>query len=305
MDTFENQVGFEPMIPQKQEDSTGKRVACFFGGVGAMVACIVAQFMVSVVYYIIWGIVYGVIYAIQNPGADPNEMSATLMNEMLTSGAGAVFAYHIFGILLFALWYYLGCGKPSIKKSFKNVSIKAVLIATIGGMVMCFMANGIVGVEYYIIPNVVEEYIKMMENAGMGTELLAIIASVFLAPIGEELLCRGIIQHYFKRATRSFWIANILQALMFAIIHMNLVQGIYAFAIGLMLGYLAERYQSIIPCIILHFVVNFSSTFWIDKVFAQFPDNFIAYLILFVVSMVASIGLVIWGGLPSKKNENS
>ena len=100
METLQNENSVEPMEVRKQEDSKGKRVAFFFGGIGAMVACIVAQLIVSVIYYIIAGIIYGVKYALYNPGADANEMSAYVMQEIQTSGAGAVFAYHIIGILI-------------------------------------------------------------------------------------------------------------------------------------------------------------------------------------------------------------
>jgi hypothetical protein len=38
-----------------------------------------------------------------------------------------------------------------------------------------------------------------------------------------------------------FWVANILQAVLFGIYHMNPLQGIYAFFIGLFLGYVCHK----------------------------------------------------------------
>ena len=83
---------------------------------------------------------------------------------------------------------------------------------------------------------------------------------------------------------------------MFGCIHGNLVQGIYAFVIGLMLGYLAERYHSLLPCIILHFVVNFASTFLIDRILSPLPDIFVSYLLLTLIPAVLLVLLVKWGG---------
>ena len=53
---------------------------------------------------------------------------------------------------------------------------------------------------------------------------------------------------------------------MFGVLHMNWVQGVYAFLIGLIIGYLAERYNSLLPSMIVHFIVNFSSSTWFPKV---------------------------------------
>ena len=105
--------------------------------------------------------------------------------------------------------------------------------------------------------------------------------------------------YYAKRALPRFWMANVFQALMFGIMHMNLIQGIYAFAIGLFLGFLAERYQSILPCVLVHFVVNFSTTVWIDKAFSWIPNSFPAYVLLFVLSLSVILTLVWW----SKKTD--
>ena len=93
----------------------------------------------------------------------------------------------------------------------------------------------------------------------------SIFAAVCLAPIGEELLCRGVCLHFGKKALGNFWHANILQALVFGILHMNWVQGVYAFIIGIFLGILVERYNSLLPGMIVHFIVNFSSSTWLGK----------------------------------------
>lgn len=70
------------------------------------------------------------------------------------------------------------------------------------GMLLCVLGNSMVGVEKYLFPTLVDQYQRMMENAGMGTSALTVFASVAVAPIGEELLCRGVTLHYTKKLRR-------------------------------------------------------------------------------------------------------
>lgn len=272
------------------------RPGYLFAAIGAAISCFALQLILGIAYLLVVAIITMTQYQIGHPGAGQEELMQVYYDAIQGNGAGSVLIYHVFSLPLFGLWYYLGCGRRKLSQSARNMTGKAVAIAVLGGFLLCLFANGIVGVEAYVIPSVVEAYADMMENAGMGVDALAIFASVVLAPVGEEFLCRGIMLYYGKKAFPRFWCANLLQAFLFGCIHGNLIQGGYAFVIGLMLGYLAERYHSLIPCIILHFVVNFTSTFLIDKVLSPLPDVFLSYLLLAVIPAVLLVLLVKWGG---------
>ena len=111
-------------------------------------------------------------------------------------------------------------------------------------------------------PARVESYNEMMQQSGVGQlNGQAILATVVLAPVVEEIFCRGLMLYFASRALRRFWAANLLQALGFAFLHMNWVQGIYAFLCGLVLGALFGRYRRLSYCMLLHAVVNGSSIF--------------------------------------------
>jgi membrane protease YdiL (CAAX protease family) len=66
---------------------------------------------------------------------------------------------------------------------------------------------------------------------------------------------RGVILKKAKNIM-PFYAANIIQAILFGLIHLNWIQGLYAFPIGILLGYITRRYRSIIPSIILHALLN-------------------------------------------------
>lgn len=289
---------------ETEKISAGKKVGYFFLSLTPMAASLILQ-VVMVIPFVIAAFVKMFMFTQQNPFATQDEAMTIYMEAYMNRAAAATLCYHIVSLPVFGLWYYFGCKKPKLKQSLKNVSGKAVAIAVLGGVVMCLLSEGMVGAEQFIVPNLVEKYMELMEAAGIGVDVLTIIAAVIIAPIGEEIICRGITLYYAGKALPRFWMANILQALMFGIMHGNWIQGTYAFVIGLMLGYLAKKYHSLIPAMILHFVVNFSSTVWVEKVFGGwFPDELYAYLILFFLMAVAAVGLVLWGG-PVKAREKA
>ncbi len=284
-------------MQKPKKPSVGARIGYFFLALAPAAACFVLQILIGAVYAIAMGVVKLVIFMVQNPGVSESIAMEYYMQETMNALVGGVFFYHLLSLPIFGLWYYFGCKKPKLKESAKHVSWKAVVIATIGGIVMLLMSNGLVGIETYLMPEYVENFVESMEMMDIGFNVLATIATVVLAPIGEEILCRGLILYYAKKALPKFWMANILQAFLFGVIHGNLIQGIYAFADGLLMGWLAERYKSLLPCMLMHFVVNFSTTFWFDKAIAWVPDELYAYIIMFFVALAGAIGLVFWSGL--------
>lgn len=126
----------------------------------------------------------------------------------------------------------------------------------------------------FAAPVLYERYVQMAEATGLGVHPAVIFASIVLAPLGEELLCRGIIFNYAGMVTKGmknkeaeFWVANAIQALMFGIMHANWIQGSFAFVIGLGLGWLRRRYNSLYPSMLAHLTVNFLSSFVMGYVF--------------------------------------
>ena len=97
---------------------------------------------------------------------------------------------------------------------------------------------------------------KMFEDI-MGRPEGYIVIGI-LAPIAEEMVFRGAILRSLLRAfsPQMHWLAIILSALLFGVAHLNLPQGCHAFVIGLLLGWLYYRTNSIVPCVVFHWVNN-------------------------------------------------
>lgn len=86
---------------------------------------------------------------------------------------------------------------------------------------------------------------------------LCLIATCVVPAIGEELLFRGLIQSLFRGW--GDWFAILVTSLFFSLLHRDLSQVPSIFAMSVFLGYLAVRFDSLIPSMVLHLANNLSS----------------------------------------------
>lgn len=87
--------------------------------------------------------------------------------------------------------------------------------------------------------------------------IVGLIDTAVLAPVAEELLCRGaILGALLAVMPRRPWVAITVSALIFGVIHMNPVQMVFGGLYGLLLGWIAWRTGSLLPGIIIHVVNN-------------------------------------------------
>ncbi|MEE1296336.1 MAG: CPBP family intramembrane glutamic endopeptidase [Bifidobacterium sp.] len=88
-----------------------------------------------------------------------------------------------------------------------------------------------------------------------GSWLLTSVAMVVIAPIVEEWLFRKqVISRLRRYGERT---AILVSALLFALFHVNLYQFFYAFALGLMFGYVYTRTSALRYSVAMHMIVNF------------------------------------------------
>ena len=92
---------------------------------------------------------------------------------------------------------------------------------------------------------------QMGANGGWSVLMLAV-----LAPVMEEVLFRGILLES-VREKYSSGRAIVVSALMFGVIHIIPQQVVNAFVIGLILGFIYVRTDSLWPVIIIHALNNF------------------------------------------------
>ena len=155
----------------------------------------------------------------------------------------------------------------------RRVLLACVLLVL--GLVLQVTLSVVLTMVLPLFPEVMEFYLELMELAGISgqTYLVTLLDIAVLAPIAEEAICRGVALEFCLRATCSeprpaargeiptarFWAANVAQALIFAVMHLNIVQGAYALALGLLLGWIVRRTGRLRYAALLHMAVNGAS----------------------------------------------
>lgn len=266
-----------------------KRTGWFGLAIAALGASMALQLVLGVIAMLPAAIAAGMQAGIQGI-TDPMQIQEMVMEKAFGAASIGVLLYHVLSLPIFGLWYYFGCGRPKAGNPVRILKARGIIATLVAGFGLCLVANGIAMMIQYLAPAVFAEYMELMEAAGMGEDPMTILAAVILAPIGEEILCRGIVLYYGMKMAQgigsekvSFWIANVLQALLFGIMHGNIVQGTYAFVLGMGLGLLYRRYHSLYPAMLCHFAINFLSTFVMGYLFWWVPENLFGTVIIFVL----------------------
>jgi len=87
---------------------------------------------------------------------------------------------------------------------------------------------------------------------------MVILAAGVLAPLGEEVLFRGLLQSMFRRYLRRPWVAIVLTSILFSAAHFDAdIKSLPAmFALSLALGYNYERTGRLYSPIMIHMLFN-------------------------------------------------
>lgn len=148
-----------------------------------------------------------------------------------------------------------------------------------------------------------EQTMNAMYSAPLFLQILCLAV---LVPISEEYVFRGL---FFKRleSSTTFVYAMLYSSLVFGILHINLVQMIYGFILGMMLAYVYEKYGSLKAPVAAHMAMNLLSVLttefglysWLMK------DKIRIGVITVACATIASTMFVMIRGIeekPQKKN---
>ena len=168
--------------------------------------------------------------------------------------------YGVIALIIFVPWYLKQFVSKDLKEKRKipsGFSIHTVLSLLILGFGLQFLAVVIVNKLSDFFTEAVNTYESSMNISGYNLTLktIVLIYVIILAPIVEETIFRGLIFRCAKNSV-GFPIANLWQAALFGVFHLNIAQGVYAFVIGLILGCVVQRGHAIRYSILLHIIFN-------------------------------------------------
>lgn len=131
-------------------------------------------------------------------------------------------------------------------------------------VVMCGVVNNYL---FSIIMSVVRDFssgyfevVKVFYTKDLWMEILTLC---IIGPAAEELVYRGFVyQRLRERGSQEA--AAVWSALLFGLMHFNLVQGVYAFVLGILLAHITERTGGLATAAAAHMVANLVSVLWTE-----------------------------------------
>lgn len=108
------------------------------------------------------------------------------------------------------------------------------------------------------ITNKSEAYRAVVEDQYAAYFLIGILCYGIVTPIAEELMFRGIIYNYLKRFI-NMKMAFFVAAALFGFYHMNAVQGVYGFIMGLVIIFAYEYFGDFKAPVAVHMISNIIS----------------------------------------------
>lgn len=195
----------------------------------------------------------------------------SLSDAMYTYGTYSVQSMTVMGRILVPTLIIsdIACALPILIHSRKDEvkPIRKVSLSTVGSIIIVGLGVNIF-IEFllgFVPSGLIDNYNDMMKILDGMNFPEQILMTGILAPFIEELVFRygliGLFRNYQPKKLKcsGITVGIVFSAVSFGIAHGNLVQGSYAFVLGLLLGYLYTRNNNLTESIILHITINTSS----------------------------------------------
>ena len=229
------------------------------------------------IFYIVSMVIPGLYLAKEN-GSSYSTISDSLANNMYSLSVIS---------MICAFWTYLIIRiirrKPEwmfikSRKTSRMVIVMAVLFA--------FGCRILVSVDYGVSQNIGVLKNSIEEASLMAPEIItpvqivvALLASVIIAPLFEEFLFRGLVFQELLLVMRP-WAANVIQALLFGVAHGVLFQSLFSFVLGMILGEIYHKTKNLTVSVVCHSVFNAS------VIFAQTEINLLSGIVMSVLGLL-------------------
>ena len=192
-------------------------------------------------------------------------------------------------------------GRWGSKHPITAIQLKQVIAVL--GITICLSIglNNVISMSPLV--HMSEEY-QNASDAFYGSTLgLEFLGSALITPFLEELLHRGVVFGRL-RMRMGMWPAVLVSALIFAVLHFNLVQFIYAFLLGIVFALFVEKTGRLYPAVVAHVVANGIAVIRTETGFLQgtVDGSVAAWLISVGLCLVGTAMLVI---LVGKKDNNA
>lgn len=189
-------------------------------------------------------------------------------------------------------------GRYGQKNPITSQQIKQLLAMI--GITICLSVglNNVISMSPLV--GISEEY-QNANDAFYGSTLgIELLGSALITPFLEELLHRGVVYGRLRRMM-GMWPAVMVSALIFAGLHFNIVQFVYAFLLGIVFALFVEKTGRLYPAVIAHIVANAIAVIRTETGFLQSTvDGSVFAWVISTSLCILGIGIML--GIMKKKD---
>lgn len=212
------------------------------------VGCSISLLIVLLVYGIYRPLIVLFIYlSVQVLSSIPLSVAYKFIDGGINSTSMSVMLL-VSSVITVAVLYFAHYAKVARYEfgALKNRYVWMCILALVFGM----FAGDLITECLHLENNLQQEFLDMS-----GTVVGALTIGL-IGPISEELIFRSAILGGMLRKGVTPWIAVVVSAMIFGLVHGNPQQIPFAFIVGLLFAFVYYRTGSIIPCMICHVINN-------------------------------------------------
>ena len=188
---------------------------------------------------------------------------------------------------------------PTDKTHQQKLSLKQVAIIIVLLLGCQFVFNQVANIFEVALNVIGFSAKKEVELATVGHHsIMYFLYAAFMGPLVEELVMRGGIAYRLQKYGKVFSI--IFSAIVFGFFHMNFVQGVFAFLVGIMLAYIAIEY-SFGWAVFFHILNNFGFNLILGTFMTSVVGEAQAETISLTIMSIAAAASVILLGMYRKQ----
>ncbi len=217
-----------------------------------------------------------------------DEMLSELMNLAYSEALDITAKANM--ILVPILYFFFWNDKRNIRKknliiSYERLNIVKYVFVILAALTACLFFNNVVASLHLEESSAAYQQFELAyEGSSFWVKAFATTIS---APLVEELLYRGLIYKRLRFKV-NFISAAIISSVLFGVTHGNIVQGIYAFCVGMIIAYVYEKYKNLWAPILFHFIANLTSV--LVETYINYEISPAVFLLITIAEGVALAG---------------
>lgn len=221
----------------------------FFKSIGKAILYLLFYFGIQLIVGFAFGILVTV-YMMLSGNADLTALESDLM-EYTTI---IVLISNTLSLLFIWLFFIIRKKRLLAEVQLRKCSVKQLVAVVLLGLGFSNVLSWVI--EMIPFPeNLVESFVTSHDALSIGNPIINFISVVIVAPVFEEIFFRGLIYTRLKSGMPTV-IAAVFSAVVFGVMHGEIIWMLYAFVVGLMLVWVFEKTKSLLACIVMHVANN-------------------------------------------------